>query len=97
MAVFDITSDEYTLCKQWIASQIQAGHSWEDVKNLCVAPNNAEIEFERLQNEELIIPFDILFGNFINIRISRKDIWHEHNTCNKCLTTKLFDTFTNNI
>ena len=61
MAVFDITSDEYTLCKQWIASQIQAGHSWEDVKNLCVAPNNAEIEFERLQNEELIIPFDILF------------------------------------
>lgn len=54
MAVFDITSDEYTLCKQWIASQIQAGHSWEDVKNLCVAPNNAEIEFERLQNEELI-------------------------------------------
>ena len=61
MAAFDITGDEYTLCKQWIASQIQAGHSWEDVKNLCVAPDNAEAEFERLQNEELIIPFDVLF------------------------------------
>lgn len=61
MVAFDITGDEYTLCKQWIASQIQAGHSWEDVKNLCVAPDNAEAEFERLQNEELIIPFDILF------------------------------------
>ena len=31
-------SEEYTGCKEWIASKIQAGASWEEVKNLCVTP-----------------------------------------------------------
>lgn len=64
MATFDIASDEYTLCKQWVAKQIQAGHSWEDVKSLCVSPDEAKVEFERLQNEELTIPFDISFDEW---------------------------------
>ena len=64
MATFDIASDEYTLCKQWVAKQIQTGHSWEDVKSLCVSPDEAKAEFERLQNEELVIPFDISFDEW---------------------------------
>lgn len=64
MAAFDIAEDEYTFCKEWIAKQIQTGYSWEDVKRLCVSPEKAESEFERLQNEELTIPFDISFDEW---------------------------------
>ena len=70
MAAFDIANDEYTFCKQWIAKQIQAGHSWEDVKRLCVSLEKAKSEFGCLQNGELTIPFDISFyewGRFIGV------------------------------
>lgn len=52
----EFASEEYNSCKAWIAAQIQAGATWEDVKNLCVAPESVESEFERLQYDELIIP-----------------------------------------
>lgn len=52
----EFTSEEYNCCKMWVAAQIQAGATWEDVKNLCVAPELVESEFERLQYDELIIP-----------------------------------------
>ncbi|MFQ9573658.1 MAG: hypothetical protein ACLR0V_06440 [Roseburia hominis] len=30
-------SEEHNSCKAWIAAQIQAGATWEQVKNLCVS------------------------------------------------------------
>lgn len=49
-------SEKYIDCKKWIANQIQAGATWEEVGNLCVTPENAEKELERLQYDELIVP-----------------------------------------
>lgn len=50
------TSDEYTRCKQWIAEQIQKGHTWDEVKNLCVPADQIEEAFDNLRYDELIIP-----------------------------------------
>lgn len=47
---------EYIKCKQWVAEKIQNRFSWEEVAHLCVSADNEEDEFDRLQNEELIIP-----------------------------------------
>lgn len=52
-------SEEYTGCKEWIASKIQDGASWEEIKNLCVAPDFVENEFDRLRYDELIIPLSM--------------------------------------
>ena len=49
-------SEEYNSCKTWIAAQIQAGATWEQVKNLCVSPEFIDRELERLKYDELIIP-----------------------------------------
>ena len=49
-------SDEYTHCKQWIAEQIQKGHTWDEVKNLCVPADQVEEAFDNLRYDELIIP-----------------------------------------
>ncbi len=51
---------EFIKCKQWVAEKIQNGYSWEDVAHLCVSINE-EAEFDRLQNEELIIPPNMVF------------------------------------
>ena len=47
-------SEEYNSCKTWIAAQIQAGATWEQVKNLCVSPEFIDRELERLKYDELI-------------------------------------------
>ena len=60
-------SEEYNSCKTWIAAQIQAGATWEDVKNLCVAPELVESEFERLQYDELIIPLTMDLYDWRNL------------------------------
>lgn len=49
-------SEEYNICKTWIATKIQNGATWTDVKNLCVAPEYIEEEFDRLRFDELVIP-----------------------------------------
>lgn len=60
-------SEEYNSCKVWIAEQIQAGASWEAVKNLCVSPELVESEFERLQYDELIIPLTMSLDDWRNL------------------------------
>lgn len=60
-------SEEYNNCKAWIAAQIQAGATWEDVKNLCVAPEQIENEFERLQYDELIVPLTMTLDDWRNL------------------------------
>ena len=50
------SSEEYIECKKWIAEKIQEGYSWENVASLCVNSQQMAEEFDRLQNEELIIP-----------------------------------------
>ena len=53
----NFASEEYTVCKEWVAAKIQDGFTWEDVKNLCVAPEEVENEFDRLRYETLEIPY----------------------------------------
>lgn len=48
--------EEYIACKQWIADKIQEGFSWDEVAHFCVDSDSEMGEFDRLQNEELIIP-----------------------------------------
>lgn len=60
-------SEEYNSCKAWIATQIQAGATWEAVKNLCVASEQIEDEFERLQYDELIIPLTMTLDDWRNL------------------------------
>lgn len=50
------SGDEYVNIKKWAAEKIQKGFSWEELLCLCVSPAEAEIEFDRLQNDELLIP-----------------------------------------
>lgn len=48
--------EEYIACKQWIAEKIGEGFDWEAVEHLCVSDGDEPEEFDRLQNEELIVP-----------------------------------------
>ena len=52
----EFVSEEYNLCKKWVANQINAGYAWDDVENLCVDSGAFEREFKRLRDEELIVP-----------------------------------------
>ena len=53
------SGDEYVNIKKWAAEKIQEGFSWEDLFYLCVSQVEAETEFDRLQNDELLIPQDM--------------------------------------
>lgn len=55
----NFASEEYNGCKAWIAEQIQNGATWDEVKNLCVAPEQVEAEFDRLRYYELTIPMSM--------------------------------------
>ena len=50
-------SEEYNSCKEWVAAKIQEGFTWEDVKNLCVSPDQVEAEFDNLRYVTLEIPY----------------------------------------
>lgn len=52
-------SEEYDDCKKWIAQKVQEGFSWDDIRNLCVTPECASEEFDRLRFEELIVPISM--------------------------------------
>ena len=54
-------SAEFIECRKWIAQRIQQGFSWEEVSQLCVPAEESVHEFDRLQNEELIIPMNMVF------------------------------------
>lgn len=56
--------EEYEHCKKWIAQEIQDGYSWEQVAHLCVDAQDEEDEFDRLQNDELIIPETMEFDEW---------------------------------
>ena len=51
--------EEYIACKQWIADKIENGKSWDEVAHLCVEEGQELYEFDRLQNEELVIPVNM--------------------------------------
>lgn len=68
-------SDEYINCKRWIAGRIQEGCSWNEVKRLCVNPELVEEEFDRLQNDELIIPPDMGLSEWIKL-VSEQEANH---------------------
>ena len=54
-------SNEYIHSKKWVSKKIEEGFTWEEVKHLCVAPEDEETTFEYLQDEELIIPGNMEF------------------------------------
>ena len=61
--------EEFIPCKQWVADKIEKGFSWQEVSRLCVSAEMSFDEFDKLQNEELIIPQNMEFnewGLFIN-------------------------------
>ena len=59
------SSDEYVNIKKWAAEKIQEGFSWEDLLYLCVSQAEAETEFDRLQNDELLIPQDMEYHEWV--------------------------------
>ncbi len=48
----DFESKAYQPCKEWIAKQIDSHKSWDDIKDLCVAPSEFDNELETLIDEE---------------------------------------------
>ncbi len=56
--------EEYIACKQWIAEKIENGKSWDEVAHLCVEEGQELYEFDRLQNEELVIPLNMEFNEW---------------------------------
>lgn len=60
----NFADEEFIPCKQWIAEQIEAGFSWDDVAHLCVTAHEEKNEFDRLQNDELIIPQNMEFAEW---------------------------------
>lgn len=63
----NFASEEYIDCKKWIAQKIQEGFSWDDVRNLCVSSDKVESEFDKLQNDELIIPQNMYLSDWIDL------------------------------
>lgn len=56
MQMKDYAGREYNGGKVWIADQCKKGRSWEEIAHLCAEPGEEEDAFDRLQNEELILP-----------------------------------------
>ncbi len=48
----------------WIMTQVQEGHSWEDITNLCVSSGQSEIVFERLRDENGLSPQNLRFSEW---------------------------------
>lgn len=55
----NFASEEYNSCKEWVAAKIRDGFTWEDVKNLCVVPEEVSDEFDRLRYFTLEIPMSM--------------------------------------
>lgn len=66
-------SEEFTGCKKWIAEKIQSGASWDDVKNLCVAPNEVNEAFDRLKFDDLVVPMDMELDDWCALIDEMKD------------------------
>ncbi len=48
--------EEYLEAKRWVAEKRQDGFEWEEIVHLCVDSAHEYNEFDKLQNDELIIP-----------------------------------------
>lgn len=57
-------SEEYLDCKKWIATEIESGKTWDQVKLFCVSEEESASVFDRLQNEELIIPQNMVYSDW---------------------------------
>ena len=60
-------SEEFLDCKKWIAEQIENGKTWGEVKTFCISEEEAPDVFDRLQNEELIIPQNMTFSDWAEL------------------------------
>ena len=57
-------SEEFLDCKKWVAERIESGNTWEQVKLFCVSEEEAPAAFDKLQNEELIIPQNMEYSDW---------------------------------
>ncbi len=57
-------AEEYLSCKEWISERIEEGNTWEQVKSFCVSDSEAFSVFDKLQNEDLIIPLTMSFDDW---------------------------------
>lgn len=62
----NFASEEYNSCKTWIAAKIQSGATWDEVKNLCVAPEQVREEFDRLRYDTLDIPMSMELNEWVS-------------------------------
>lgn len=60
----DFAGAEYIKCKQWAADKIQNNYTWDEVAHLCISSDKEVSEFDRLQNDELIIPPNMEFEDW---------------------------------
>ena len=60
----DYVSEKYIRCKEWIAHKREEGFSWDEIKSFCVSSESVADEFDRLQNEEMVIPDDFSISDW---------------------------------
>lgn len=51
--MLDFESKAYQPCKEWIANNIDAGKSWNDIKKLCVSDDDFDLMLQNLKDDEL--------------------------------------------
>jgi len=56
--------NKYNKIKNWVTAKEKEGRTWDELYNLCVAPDKAESEFNKLKDEELIISEDMYFSEW---------------------------------
>lgn len=65
---------EMSKCNSWISMQFQGGHTWDEIENLCVPPDQSEKIFRDLQSIHEIIPADFLFSEWKQYVRTRKQV-----------------------
>lgn len=58
------SGEEYIAVKQWVANKREEGYGWDDISHLCVSPEDEQDTFDYLQNDELIIPANMVFSEW---------------------------------
>lgn len=61
--MFDYDSAIFQPCKEWIASKLNAGKSWDDILTLCVSAEERESKLASLI-DEFMWPEDLTLGDW---------------------------------
>lgn len=64
---------EMSRCNNWVSMQFRDGHTWEEIEDLCVPPNQSEKRFCEFQSIG-IIPVDFAFSEWKQYVHTRKQV-----------------------